>query len=591
MLKKLGGVDQKIQSKVVVDSLKGLSDQEAVEEVARSMAEVSQSYQHIDFSQLPCYLPAQAPEQVTVYEVLEKVRAINNTRSTLPIDLPDRLRKECAIDIAEPMCDIINSCLSNQVFPKMWRREWVSAAPKPNRDLHTCSDLRKLASTSDYSKLYEKFLMKWITEDIWNKIDPQQFAGRKGVGTEHMIVNLVDRILSLLDKPGMTAVIRSSADWSSAFDRTDPTKSVQKMIRLGIRPSLVPILIEFLSDRKMSVKFNQKESKIYNLIGGGPQGSQSGQTAYISASDDNAYHVPQDDRYKYCDDLHMLELVMLADVLVEYDFQQHVASDVGVDQQFIDPQLCLTPHYLETVACWTDENLMVLNEEKSDYQIFSRARQKFAARFFVNNKLINRKFVSKILCVWLEETGSWAKNTAEICKRSYAKLGMLTKLKYAGVSTEDLLQIYSLFIRNSAEYCAVVFHSRLSLKQEKSLENIQSTCLRVILNNNYISYENALLRTGLKTLKQRRQERCLSFSLKCIQHPLSYKAFPKNHDKNHILRNQEVFKVNHAYNNFYRDSAIPYCQRLLNTHMREKQLREDRETNAEERSRRRDPGG
>jgi hypothetical protein len=287
------------------------------------------------------------------------------------------------------------------------------------------------------------------------------------MGTEHMIISLVDRILSLLDKPGMTAVIRSSTDWKSVFDLTDPTKSVHKFITLGIRSSLIPILIEFLSDRKMSVKFNQKESKIYNLIGGGPQGSQTGQATYVTASDDNAYHVPEDDRFKYCDDVHMLELVMLGEVLMEYDFWEHVASDVGVDQMFIDPQACQTPQYLETVACWTEENLMLLNEEKSDYQIFTRSRQEFAARFVMNNKHIDRKYVSKILGVWLEESGNWAKNTSEICKRAYSKLGMLTKLKYAGVSTEDLLQVYSLFIRSSAEYCSAVFHSRLNSREEK----------------------------------------------------------------------------------------------------------------------------
>ena len=52
---------------------------------------------------------------------------------------------------------------------------------------------------------------------------------------------MVDRILSLLDKPGMTAVIRSAADWAAAFDRTDPTKSIQKFIKMGVRPSLIPI--------------------------------------------------------------------------------------------------------------------------------------------------------------------------------------------------------------------------------------------------------------------------------------------------------------------------------------------------------------
>ena len=256
----------------------------------------------------------------------------------------------------------------------MWRREWVSALPKPNRELLTCSDLRKIASTSDYSKIFEKFLMQWITEDIGNKIDIQQFAGKQGVGAEHLIVCMMDRILGLLDKPGMRAIVRSSVDWKNAFDRTDPTKTIQKCIRMGIRPSLIPIIIEFLSDRKMSVKFNQKESKTFTLIGGGPQGSQTGQESYIISSDDNSYHVPDEDRYKYCDDLSMLELVVLGDILMEYDMTQHVASDIQVGERFLNPQQCNTQENLNFVASWTDRNLMVLNENKCDYQIFTRAR-------------------------------------------------------------------------------------------------------------------------------------------------------------------------------------------------------------------------
>ena len=73
-----------------------------------------------------------------------------------------------------------------------------------------------------------------------------------------MIVCLVDRVESLLDKPGMRAVITASTDWAAAFSRTDPTLSVKKMIKMGIRESLIPILIQFLSDRQMTVQFNSK---------------------------------------------------------------------------------------------------------------------------------------------------------------------------------------------------------------------------------------------------------------------------------------------------------------------------------------------
>ena len=252
----------------------------------------------------------------------------------------------------------------------------------------------------------------------------------------------------------------------------------------------------------MSVKFNQKESKIHKLIGGGPQGSQTGQESYTVSSDDNAYHVPEKDRYKYCDDLHMLELVMIGEILVEYDVIEHVASDVGIGQKFLAPEQCTTQANLNQVATWTASNLMVLNEGKCDYQIFTRAREKFAARFFVNEKLIERKYVCKVLGVWLQENEEWAKNTAELCKRSYAKMSMLRKLKYAGVSLKDLLDLYKLFIRGSAEFCSVAWHFGLSNTQSSAIEKIQSTSLKILLKNDYISYQNALSKTGLSTLAQ-----------------------------------------------------------------------------------------
>ena len=263
----------------------------------------------------------------------------------------------------------------------------------------------------------------------------------------------------------------------------------------------------------------------------------------------------------------MLELVLLGDILTEYDFKQHVASDVGVDQKFLDPSGCKMQQNLDTIAKWTEDNLMQLNEKKSNYIIFTKAREDFAARLTLNNELLERKKVTKLVGVWLEEKGGWARNTAEICKSAYAKISMLTKLKYAGVSTKDLVETYSLFIRSRAEYVSVAFHSSLTKKQERAIERIQSTCLKVILGDKYESYEDALLKTGLKTLKQRREEKCLSFSLKCLKHPQLKRLFPLN-ENSHSLRNKDEFKINFAHTETYKKSAIPYCQQLLNNHMR-----------------------
>ena len=85
----------------------------------------------------------------------------------------------------------------------------------------------------------------------------------------------------------------------------------------------------------MQVKFDGEESEIMSLIGGRPQGTLLGQLMYLVQSNDNANVVEPEDRFKYIDDLSILQIVCLAGLLASYNFHFHVASDVGVDQLFL----------------------------------------------------------------------------------------------------------------------------------------------------------------------------------------------------------------------------------------------------------------
>ena len=145
---------------------------------------------------------------------------------------------------------------------------------------------------------------------------------------------------------------------------------------------------------------------------------------------------------------------------------------------------------------------------------------------------------------------------------------MLTKLRYAGETIENLIHIYKQFIRSKLEYCMVAMHSSLTAQQANSLERCQAVCLRIILQESYISYEAAMEMTGLSTLFSRRQKRCLDFSLKCIKHKQNSRFFPRNPNiQNEMeIRNREQFVVNFGRTKAYQTSAIPFCQRLLNEH-------------------------
>ena len=98
---------------------------------------------------------------------------------------------------------------------------------------------------------------------------------------------------------------------------------------------------------------------------------------------------------------------------------------------------------------------MQLKENKTDYQISTRSMASFSTRLTVNNRYIERNEVSLLLEVWPQEDGGWDTNTEQLCKKAYVRISMLTKLRYASFSIEDLLHIYNKYIKDQSLNIAV----------------------------------------------------------------------------------------------------------------------------------------
>lgn len=569
MAKRLGAEKGHTDGDLAVECLSGLNNQQSAEQVAEYFSQVSKEHSPLDSSKLPSYLPAPQPAKLNEIDVAERIYNLKNRKSTQPIDLPSKIRKDFACELATPVTDIYNSCLEKHYYPKLWKHEWVVPAPK-NNNPKVLKDLRKISLTSEFSLIFEGFMKDWILEDISPRIDKSQFGNQKATSTEHMLVKLMDRILKLIDQnPTRSAVVASMLDWASAFDRQDPTLAVKKFLSMGVRPELVPVLASYLTDRKMQVRFNNYFSSTHPLPGGGPQGTLIGLIEYLVQSNDNADCVDPEMRFKYVDDLTILELLLLSGLLTEYNFRQHVASDIGIDELYVPATSFKTQDNINQIQEWTTDNLMQLNGLKSSYMIFSRSSTEFATRLTLNNNTLDRIEAIKLVGVWVTTFLDWDKNTRELCKKAYARMTLLTKLKYVGTSTEDLLDVYKLFIRSILEYCCVVWHSTLTVQQSTNIENVQKLSLKIILGADYIGYEESLEMCGLEKLDKRRESRCLKFGLKSLLHPNHCNLFPVNPQ---VILNQpsrEHFQVNWAKTESYRMSAVPYIQRMLNDYVKQ----------------------
>ena len=109
---------------------------------------------------------------------------------------------------------------------------------------------------------------------------------------------------------------------------------------------------------------------------------------YLVQTNENANHLDPEDRFKYIDDLTIIQIISLAGLLTNYDFHNHVASDVGIGQEFLPPTSYETQEQLNTISQWTEANLMKINEKKCNYMIFSRAKVDFVTRLTMNNNYI-----------------------------------------------------------------------------------------------------------------------------------------------------------------------------------------------------------
>ena len=103
---------------------------------------------------------------------------------------------------------------------------------------------------------------------------------------------------------------------AQAFDRQCPRLGIQLFLKNGERKSIIQVLISYFQNRRMKVKRHNKLSSLRDLSGGGPQGLNLGLHEYDSKSNDNTDFLLPEDKYKFVDDLSMLEIINLIDVVL-----------------------------------------------------------------------------------------------------------------------------------------------------------------------------------------------------------------------------------------------------------------------------------
>ena len=564
-----------------------LSAEESAERIASYFAHISQEFPPLSVQSLPHRVQEKLqgvskPPTISEYEAYLKIKRANKPKTGVPGDLPRAIIKEFSPELAKPLSMIINNIVHSCEWPETWKLEWVTPIgkiPLPESE----EDLRPISLTPFFSKVAEHFVVEWLMEYIKDKIDFRQYGGMKGNSITHYIIEFINFILLNQDSTAQTAILACMVDYSKAFNRQNHNILITKLSDMGVPAWLLKVVIAFLSNRKMRIRYKGKQSNMKDLPGGGPQGTLLGLLLFLVLINDVGFQGQQNNagellttkrnirkanelHIKYVDDFTLAESINLPEKLIPVkdddrplpdNFHSRTGHILPAGNSTVQQQLIKTNEH-------ANMNEMKINLKKSKVMLFNPCKSiDFMPKIELGGIELDLVEQIRLLGVVIRSDLKWCDNTEYMVKRGYKKLWILRRLKALGAGPEELLDLYVKQIRCLLELAAPAWHGSLTITERADIERVQKCAIRIILGNAYENYGNALEMTGLDSLETRRDNLCQKFARKALRNP-KFQYWFRQKPKISTRQVQDEYYQPIARTERLLKGPISYLTRLLN---------------------------
>ena len=517
------------------------------------------------------------------------LRKLKKTRSMVRGDMFPSIINDVASSIATPLASIFNAISSSLQWPNYWKTEFVTAIPKKPHPQNT-NDLRNISCTPFFSKTYESFVLDWLGDQT--SLRTNQFGGVKGCGTEHFLVEMWQKVLENLDDYRAASFL-TSIDYSKAFNRLDFGRCLDALKHKGASSQLLGIIGSFLSGIMMTVKVGNSFSGPRPVLGGVPQGSKLGVVLFNSAID--SFEAFSDDVIDYgrnglppaqlgppARDLpispdpttrnyrHMppfatepLQVLKYIDhnILHEKVNFENVPTD---SYGFKNKHAKRSQNLVRRIVAEAETCGMKVNADKTQTMCISEVKSYNPSVFFYDRDGTKTKQSNqmKILGVTFSSYPDMAVQAKAVMAGLRARIWSLSHLAHHGLSEEDLFNVYKASIRPVHDYCSVVFSSSLTSTQSNALKRLQAKALKNIYGYEH-SYSSLLQRTGITSLKVRRDNRVLKFARKAAENPRYAHWFPRNPNRSSARSGRNFLEFRAKTNRLF-NSPLFDMRRSLN---------------------------
>lgn len=400
---------------------------------------------HIDRSM---YLRPVIPDDVSVI--------INNMKSSKTNDIYGInawLLKRCIPYICEPLCYLVNLCISSGYFPEFLKKAKVVPIYKGKGRTEDPDNYRQISILPIISKVLEKIIFDQIITfvDKHEVLYEHQYGFRKKHDTTGAIMGLVNYILDSIENKRLCFSLFT--DLTKAFDCVSHDILLQKLEFYGVRGLAHRLLKSYLSNRKQLVYCGREVSGEGAVTRGVPQGSVLGPLLFILFIND----LPQD-----------LEVQNLLTILFADDTSFTMSGGESLEIKNIISLIT------EKARNWFAVNELYMNQEKTQilrYGAASETREIKAVKF---------------LGIYVDSGLSWQCHTNKLSCMLSSIVFAIRKIRNVAGTQAALAVYYSLF--QSRLTYALLAWGRAATVHLQKVFLVQKAAVRAVVGAGYIDH-------------------------------------------------------------------------------------------------------
>ena len=573
-----------------------LSLEQSTDRILKYFSAISQEYLPFDILRLPEDVQSKLRQDVNSvdipiiqpFQVFEKWKKCKKTKSSVPGELPARLRQEFSVELSEPAAIIFNNVAQSSQWPQTWKKEFGTILKKENLPEDE-SMLRVISITYQLSTIMERFVIDWLLVYIEDKLDRDQFGGQQGHSISHYLIELINFILYNQDLSKPLATLLAAIDLQKGFNKIDHCKLVTIFSRMQVPCWLLKLVVSYLSGRTLTLRHRGHTSSTEQMPGGLAAGAPLGLFCFLVMFSDagppasqitigeqitkpKRQRKPMEiSKVKWIDDKSLTVSLDLASSLVP-DTRPDIPRPVpyrGRLGLMLPRESNVLQDEVDSLCQLTSDRLMSINRKKTKIMLFSRMKKyDFLPEIKIGASNENLEFVEemKIVGFILRSDLKTVSNTKYILKKAYSRLWIIRRLKALGASRRRLIDVLQKQVLSALQLGVAAWESLLSSQERTDLERLLKVSLRIIWGQDYISYKQALSDSKLLNMQQTRDKTVNKFLRKSIKHPKFRKWFCIQ-DKFQIetRRPRTTFKPVTTRTARYAKSAIPTLTNIANT--------------------------